>query len=279
MKKVALLLLILLIIILISAGFVLFRGKIKQSLLPSPTPTPTPTPVAGITFLKGGDKLSAGKSYAIKWNGVTGATTQIFLKDLSLESQGESVSLVDRVYNVPNTGSYSYTIPASAKGTYILEIGPLISSPFTVEEGKVSYCLHDNLVTDITTEGAAGNIYGTLKLQNLSSTNCSIIASNFIEPEYTASNVTTQKQGNAGPKLLNLTPNETVYSQFHAPNGPQCSEDISPVDVSFKYNFAPNSSILFEDENGNAIVQINACKDATSTQVDVWSIYPKPVGD
>lgn len=281
-KLVALSLILLIIIFFVSIGYVLYKQNSVKPFFPAPTPTPTPTPTPApgkITFPNGDEKLSAGKTYTLKWSGISGNTTSIFLKDKALESQGESVSLVDRVYNVPNTGTFNYTIPADANGIYILEIGNLVSDPLTIEANKISYCDHDNLIADITTQGAAGNTYGTLKLTNLSSKNCSIIASNFINPQYNSPNISVEKQGNAGPALLTLIPNQTAYSQIHFLNGAQCSSDTLLVDVSFKYDFAPNSSILFEDISGNSNVQINVCKDSTTTQIDVWSVYLKPVSN
>lgn len=85
-----------------------------------------------ISFPVGGEQLTLGKTYTLKWSGGADAT-DIFLIDTSLESVGASVSLVDRVYHVPNTGSYQYTIPTRlSPGTYKIEIGDSTSNPFKI---------------------------------------------------------------------------------------------------------------------------------------------------
>jgi hypothetical protein len=98
------------------------------------TATTTPAAMEAVTFPKGSDTLNAGGTYTLTWNNPSaGTTTQIFLIDTSLESQGQSVSITDRVYNVPNTGSYTYTVPATVPaGTYVFAIGQLRSDPFQI---------------------------------------------------------------------------------------------------------------------------------------------------
>jgi hypothetical protein len=85
-----------------------------------------------ITYPKGGEKLIKGQSYSLTWSGGQN-TTQIFLIDTSLKSAGASVSIVDRVYNVENTGSYKYTVPKNLKdGTYEFQIGNVTSAQFQI---------------------------------------------------------------------------------------------------------------------------------------------------
>lgn len=92
-----------------------------------------------ILYPKGGETFSAGNSYTLQWSSVNAAsTTQIFLIDTSLESQGESVAISDRIYGVPDTGSYVYTVPTTTpSGTYKLEIGSLTSNPFMVAASTI----------------------------------------------------------------------------------------------------------------------------------------------
>src|SRR5581483_8704886 len=91
----------------------LYDGQKKAHIASAPTPTivsvsPTPLP-ASVIFPAGGETLQRGTSYTLKWQGGD-KTVTLFLIDTDLSSVGTSVSIVDRVYNVMNTGSYQYTI-------------------------------------------------------------------------------------------------------------------------------------------------------------------------
>lgn len=107
--------------------------KQDQSFVPL-TPGQTAS-TESVSFPKGGETLKQGNAYLLKWTDADASTTttQIFLIDTALETEGASASISDRVYNVPDTGSYQYVIPASLPdGTYKFEIGNLLSAPFDV---------------------------------------------------------------------------------------------------------------------------------------------------
>lgn len=57
---------------------------------------------------------------------------QIFLINPSLKSVGESVSIVDTRYGLPNTGSFEYTVQRFNPGTYEFQIGDATSGTFQV---------------------------------------------------------------------------------------------------------------------------------------------------
>jgi hypothetical protein len=124
---------IIVVLIILIAAFAIFHFS-KTQKNPSPSTT-TPTPVQSqskITFPKGGEKLTKGQSYTLTWTG-GGNQLQIFLIDTALESQGESVSEVDKLYGINNTGSYEYKVPDDIKeGTYKFEIGTMTSKPFQI---------------------------------------------------------------------------------------------------------------------------------------------------
>ncbi|HTH92879.1 MAG TPA: Ser-Thr-rich GPI-anchored membrane family protein [Candidatus Paceibacterota bacterium] len=83
-----------------------------------------------ISVPAGGEKFTVGRSYTLKWTGGQNPI-DIFLIDDALKSVGVSVSLVDRVYHVSNTGSYNYTFPSYLKsGMYQFEIGDATSNTF-----------------------------------------------------------------------------------------------------------------------------------------------------
>ncbi|HWC57940.1 MAG TPA: Ser-Thr-rich GPI-anchored membrane family protein [Candidatus Paceibacterota bacterium] len=94
---------------------------------------PAPCATTPITFPAGGEHLVAGHTYVLQWTPTAESTTQIFLIDTALEPIGASVSSVDRVYDVPNTGTYSYTLPKTMKaGTYKFMIGEATSNTFEI---------------------------------------------------------------------------------------------------------------------------------------------------
>jgi len=124
---------IIVVLVILVAAFGIFQFSKTQKNPSSSTITPTPTQSQSkITFPKGGEKLTKGQSYTLTWTG-GGNQVQIFLIDTSLESQGESVSEVDKLYGISNSGSYDYKIPDDIKdGTYKFEIGTMTSKPFQI---------------------------------------------------------------------------------------------------------------------------------------------------
>lgn len=125
---------ILIFAFILAIGIYLHDGiRLDQSFV-SPTPGQT-TSIESISFPKGGEILKQGNAYLLKWTDAdtSTTTTQIFLIDTALEAEGASASISDRVYAVPDTGSYQYVIPESLPdGIYKFEIGTLLSLPFTV---------------------------------------------------------------------------------------------------------------------------------------------------
>ncbi len=91
-------------------------------------------PPAAISYPKSGDILHQGKTYIIKWKGGTGST-DIFLINHAYESEGVSISIADRIYNIANSGSYSYKVPTNIPtGEYKFTIGSLNSEYFDIEK-------------------------------------------------------------------------------------------------------------------------------------------------
>lgn|GEM_PF-5034850 len=85
-----------------------------------------------ITFPKSGEGLVKGETYALRWTGGD-STVTIFLIDSSMETNGVSVSIADRIYGVENRGIYEYTIPNRLDdGSYKFEIGTAKSAYFKV---------------------------------------------------------------------------------------------------------------------------------------------------
>ncbi len=86
-----------------------------------------------ILFPKKGDTLKGQQSYTLKWSGGHDTSITIFIIDSSLESEGVSVSISDRIYNVSNNGLYKYKLPDRLKaGTYKVKIGHTTSGYFKI---------------------------------------------------------------------------------------------------------------------------------------------------
>lgn len=145
-------------------------------------------------------------------------------------------------------------------------------------ENSLSFCKPSDLGATLTSEGAAGNIFLTLTIKNISEKNCQIIGNNYITPLFNAKNITTKNQGQVGPQTLSLSPNQIAYSQVHYPNGPQCSRQVSEITISYSYNISASDSITFKNQNEETKQSIGVCRSASElTEVDVWSLSERPV--
>lgn len=81
------------------------------------------------------DILIKGKTYTLLWEGGPPTIEQLDLVNRAYEKEGVSVSLVDRFYNLENTGSYKVTIPTEIPdGQYKFQIGPMASEYFIIVE-------------------------------------------------------------------------------------------------------------------------------------------------
>jgi len=123
---------IIVIVIILIAGFVYFSANPLGGS--ATTGTTTSQTQARVLFPAGGETLTAGKTYTLLWSpGASSNMMQIFLVNTALESQGESVAISQRQYNVPDVGSFAFTIATSTpSGTYKFEIGPLTSNEFRI---------------------------------------------------------------------------------------------------------------------------------------------------
>lgn len=171
-----------------------------------------------------------------------------------------------RVATAPST---SKAIPSPTKQ-------PKITTAPTL--GLNFYCTADNIDGRVTVESAAGNTYATLTLKNSSTQTCSIDGRNFIQPTSNAKNITITKEGKPGATYLTLKPNQTVYSQVHYPNGPQCSGETETKTVTFAYQISASQTVTFIDQSSNADQNITICKaEDEKTPIQVWSINAAPL--
>lgn len=141
-----------------------------------------------------------------------------------------------------------------------------------------SYCQPNDLSTSIDFSGAAGSIYGNLIIKNISGKTCNIDGNNYIEASTSATNVTVEKQGNPGPALLVLSPNQSAYSQIRYENGPQCSSPIKNTPTTFGYEISPGIRVVFKDQSGSDSQKITTCTNQTeNTMIWVWNLSPNPI--
>lgn len=83
-----------------------------------------------IVFPKGDVSFTQGKKYTLKWVGGP-ETISIFLIDTSVKPGSTTGSIVDKIYNIKNTGSYEYTFSSKLKpGIYEVQIGNSTSDEF-----------------------------------------------------------------------------------------------------------------------------------------------------
>ncbi len=126
---VRLLIIILGLIVFFTLGLYIFK---YQNLQETPTTNPKSTGNQ-VIFPTQKDTLQKGSPYTLKWTSNEPSPIAIFLVNKAAEKQGVSISLFDRVYNIPNTGSFIYTVPENIPdGEYKLEIGNLNSEYFQI---------------------------------------------------------------------------------------------------------------------------------------------------
>ena len=140
------------------------------------------------------------------------------------------------------------------------------------------YCTADDIDGRISLEPAAGNVYGTLTLKNISSKACAINGNKFIQPTSTAKNITITKEGNPGSDYITLQPDQTVYSQVHYPNGPQCNGNTETKSVTFAYQISSSQTVTFADTQSNFDQTLTVCSsEDEKTAIEVWGINAAPL--
>ncbi len=144
-------------------------------------------------------------------------------------------------------------------------------------ESKI-YCLPVDLEAKISLDPGAGNVYGSLTIKNISKSTCRINGMDFILPTSSVKNITISKQGKSVASFFLLKPGETLYSQVHFPNGPQCSTETVATPVVFTYKISTAQSIQFSDDSGSKEQTVNSCKkESEKTEVQVWPLMHQPI--
>lgn len=137
------------------------------------------------------------------------------------------------------------------------------------------YCSPQDLQTGLNLSPGAGNIYGTFTIKNISGTTCQIIGNNFITANYdmqTINNIKVEHIGIPETQIFQVAPNQTIYSQVHYPNGPQCSTGIKTAKVIFKYAVSPIDTVSFDQQG------LTICDLATDiTTIQIWNMSSEPI--
>ncbi len=155
-------------------------------------------------------------------------------------------------------------------------------TPVSAISSTVSYCRPIQLQATITLIPGAGNIYGKFKIKNISSTSCAILTTKFIQVVYDTQKVTSvvvTDEGTNPASPLTIAAGQTIYSQVHYPNGPQCSGAPVLTPVKFKLPVSPGNSITFANtENNSTIQQVQTCKSANEvTNIEIWHLSTPPI--
>lgn len=284
------------VVILIVAAVVLWvkghpSAVLNNQATPIPAVTASTSPTRSqVLFPTSSDTLTEGQTYTLKWSGGPDPI-QIFLINQTLESQGQSIAISDRVYGVKNTGSYSYTVPTNlTSGNYKFEIGNMSSDYFqitgsspqpTASSTSVSYCAPANLEANLSLSGAAGSIYGNAEIKNASNSPCQIIGNNFIDVSYDSSikNLTVTHTGTPTNQTFTIQPGKSVYSQVRYQNGPQCQGPTVQDQVTFSYKVSSRGSVTFKNtENGKTTQVVQGCQSpADMTEITVWNMSAQPI--
>lgn len=146
----------------------------------------------------------------------------------------------------------------------------------------ISFCTSGDLKPSITLGAGAGNIYGTITLKNTSAKQCQIVGGEFISATYDTNavkNITVSHIGQTQAQPFVIAPNETIYSQVHYPNGPQCqSIGLTQTKVTFTYKISPTETVAFKNQNGDTQQVVQTCTSPTDmTKIDIWNMSTTPI--
>ncbi len=156
-------------------------------------------------------------------------------------------------------------IAVQRKNTIQSSLHPSPTIPSSGEAAK--YCSLNELDAVAQQEAAAGTVYTTLTMENVSGRSCEITGNNFVKPVYSSTNITVRSEGKTGNEQLVLAPGRSVYSLVHYPNGPQCQSLVEQTEVSFMYQTSPSEVLIFHDQDRNTLLKMTVCSEASQETV------------
>jgi hypothetical protein len=142
-----------------------------------------------------------------------------------------------------------------------------------------SSCKSDQLEAKLTSDGAAGNMYVTLTIKNTSQTPCNVIGNNQIQVMYpnSVTNLKTDLKKPPTKDIFTMSPNQTIYSLIHFPNGPQCSSEATEVNAGVSYKISETDTLSFKPFTGDTINIPSCGKETEITAIDLYSFSDKEV--
>jgi hypothetical protein len=143
-----------------------------------------------------------------------------------------------------------------------------------------NYCLAKDLKADVVQSGAAGSIYSTFTLKNISDKTCSVLGGNFMQISYDSklNNIKTTFIGSAQKRDFVLKPNDAIYSQTRYPNGPQCQEKTITTLVVFSYKISLNQTVNFANLQGQVGQTVQTCESEKEiTEIQIWPMSKNPI--
>lgn len=143
----------------------------------------------------------------------------------------------------------------------------------SADNTQVAFCTASQLQATASPEVAAGNVYVTLTIQNITQSACQVVGNNSLQVGYpnSVSNFQIAHKGGLATPVFTLEPNQTIYSLVHFPNGPQCSSEATDVDSMVSYDISQNESISFAPTQGSTI-SIPSCGNAS--EITTIDLYP-----
>lgn len=165
----------------------------------------------------------------------------------------------------------STTISANPTPTQIVQATP--------SEEEAGYCTPSQLEAKLDPEVAAGNYYGAITIKNISQSTCQIIGNNSLEVGYPMSveNFQTVNKDKPSTSIFTLTPNQTIYSLIHFPNGPQCSSEAVQVDAMVSYDISDEDSISFKPTMGDTVLIPSCGEESEMTDIGLYSFSNQEV--
>jgi hypothetical protein len=164
-----------------------------------------------------------------------------------------------------------------------------VSSPTATSAPSVSptssmttLCQASQLTGTLTLSPGAGNVYGTITLTNTSQKACAIPGDQFDKLLYdktTVKNLAVVYQGMTSTSPFILSPHDAVYATIHYPNGPQCSSQTVPINVSMTYTISPGNSINITSSPNTIPFTIQTCQsesELTTVEVSSFSTNKRP---
>ncbi|MEO6509286.1 MAG: hypothetical protein ABIO02_05000 [Patescibacteria group bacterium] len=146
-----------------------------------------------------------------------------------------------------------------------------VSKPPTISKIPDNNCTKKSLEATSSFEGAAGTVYGTFTIKNISDQECAFPQSNYLAANFDKTlikNLNPVHTGHPEFQVYILKPQEALSTTITYPNGPQCGGAVKQIPVTFSFNLSPQGEVIFPNVDEKAETMINICEDS-SVQTEV----------